>query len=121
MIRFSPWNVYRVLSTNTPQLGQAILIVMGVLAALFLAIEVLAAFVGLLLARSITGSIHALSQGTDHVRRADFTYRVRVQSRDQLGELAESFNLMTTSIEDLLKQSAEKERLEEELRIARKI
>lgn len=121
LIRFSPWNVYRVLSTNTPQLGQAILIVMGVLAALFLAIEVLAAFVGLLLARSITGSIHALSQGTDHVRRADFTYRVRVRSRDQLGELAESFNLMTTSIEDLLKQSAEKERLEEELRIARKI
>jgi serine phosphatase RsbU (regulator of sigma subunit) len=121
LIRFSPWDVYRVLSTNTPQLGLAVLALLGVLAGLFLSIEVLAAFVGLLLARSITGSIHALSKGTDHVRQGDFTYRVRVQSRDQLGELAESFNLMTTSIEDLMKESAEKERLEEELRIARTI
>ncbi len=44
-----------------------------------------------------------------------------MRSRDQLGELADSFNLMTTSIQDLLRQSAEKERLEEELRIARSI
>jgi sigma-B regulation protein RsbU (phosphoserine phosphatase) len=121
LIRFSPWGVYRVLSTNTPQLGQAILALLGVLAGLFLAIEVVAALVGLLLARSITGSIHALSRGTDHVRQGDFTHRVQVRTRDQLGELAESFNLMTASIQDLLKQSAEKERLEEELRVARSI
>jgi sigma-B regulation protein RsbU (phosphoserine phosphatase) len=121
LIRFSPWDVYRVLSTNTPQLGQAILVLLGVLATLFLAIEVVAALVGLLLARSITGSIHALSQGTDHVSQGDFAYRVHVRTRDQLGELGESFNLMTASIQDLLKQSAEKERLEEELRVARSI
>ncbi|MGH9463955.1 MAG: PP2C family protein-serine/threonine phosphatase, partial [Vicinamibacteria bacterium] len=110
-----------VLSTNTPQLGQAILVLLGVLATLFLAIEVVAALVGLLLARSITGSIHALSKGTDHVSQGDFAYRVQVRTRDQLGELGESFNLMTASIQDLLKQSAEKERLEEELRVARSI
>jgi serine phosphatase RsbU (regulator of sigma subunit) len=44
-----------------------------------------------------------------------------VRSRDQLGELAESFNTMSLGIEDLLRQQAEKERLEEELRIARQI
>jgi serine phosphatase RsbU (regulator of sigma subunit) len=46
---------------------------------------------------------------------------VLVTSRDQLGELAESFNSMTASIENLLQAKAEKERLEQELRIARNI
>ncbi len=121
LFRFSFMNVFRVFATNFPGLGQAILATLGILAGLFFAIEVLAIFVGLLLARSITGSVHALSQGTEHVRNGDFSYKVQVRSRDQLGELAESFNLMTSSIEDLLRQSAEKERLEEELRIARQI
>ena len=44
-----------------------------------------------------------------------------MRSRDQLGELAESFNHMARGIEDLLREQAEKERLEEELRIARQI
>ncbi len=121
LIRFSLLNIYRVIATNALELGRAILVLLGILAGLFLAIEVLAIFVGLLLARSITGSIHALSKGTEHVRQGNFSYKVQVRSHDQLGELAESFNLMTTSIQDLLRQSAEKERLEEELRIARQI
>jgi len=44
-----------------------------------------------------------------------------VQTNDQLGELAGSFNQMTGSIEGLLQTAAEKKRLEEELRIARVI
>ena len=44
-----------------------------------------------------------------------------METRDQLGELAGSFNAMTGSIAGLLKQAEEKRRLEEELRIARKI
>ena len=44
-----------------------------------------------------------------------------MHSRDQLGELAGSFNSMTASIEDLLQSKAQKERLEQELRIARGI
>ena len=44
-----------------------------------------------------------------------------METRDQLGELAGSFNAMTGSIADLLQQAKEKRRLEEELRIARDI
>src|SRR5205807_3376637 len=51
----------------------------------------------------------------------DFGHRIKIKTRDQLGELADSFNQMTASIEDLLIQAAEKKRLEEELRIAREI
>jgi sigma-B regulation protein RsbU (phosphoserine phosphatase) len=77
--------------------------------------------VGLLLARSITRSVHALSQGTHRLRRGDFSRPIPVQSRDQLGELAESFNVMAADIQQLLRESADKQRLEEELRIARQI
>jgi sigma-B regulation protein RsbU (phosphoserine phosphatase) len=109
------------LGPDGPDLGRIILAALAFLAVLFLIIEVLAIFVGLVLARSITRSVHALSQGTEHIRQGDFDYKVQVRSRDQLGELADSFNSMTASIQDLLHQSAEKERLEEELRVARSI
>lgn len=97
------------------------LALLAVLGGLFLVIEFAALVMGFALARSITGSIHALSVGTDRIRRGDFTRRIRVTSGDQLGDLAESFNAMTASVEGLLHQAAEKKRLENELRLARKI
>jgi sigma-B regulation protein RsbU (phosphoserine phosphatase) len=101
--------------------GQVLLILLGVVAGLFLVIQIVAFGMGLALARSITGSVHALFAGTERVREGDFTHKIAIHSRDQLGELAESFNSMTASMEDLLQQKAEKERLAQELRIARKI
>jgi sigma-B regulation protein RsbU (phosphoserine phosphatase) len=84
-------------------------------------IQIVAFGMGLALARSITGSVHALFAGTERVREGDFTHKIAIHTRDQLGELAESFNSMTASIEDQLQQKAEKERHEQELRIARNI
>jgi serine phosphatase RsbU (regulator of sigma subunit) len=101
--------------------GQTLLVVLLVIGVLFLIIEALALAVGLALARSITGSVHALFAGTERVRRGDFTHKIEVQAQDQLGEIATSFNSMTASIEDLLREQAEKKRLEEELRIAHEI
>ncbi len=90
-------------------------------AVLFLIIQGVALVMGLALARSITRSIHELFMGTERVRHGDFTHRIDIPTRDQLGELAQSFNQMTGSIEGLLQTAAEKKRLEEELRIARHI
>jgi sigma-B regulation protein RsbU (phosphoserine phosphatase) len=101
--------------------GQLLLIVLFVIGGLFLLIEFFALVAGFALAKSITGSVHALFAGTERVRQGDFTQKIAVKSEDQLGELAGSFNQMTASIEDLLRQSAEKKRLEEELRIAHEI
>ena len=91
------------------------------IALLFLVIEGAALAMGWALARSITGSVHALFQGTERLRLGDLGHRIPIRSRDQLGELAESFNAMSANIETLLEQAAEKRRLEEELRIAREI
>ena len=102
-------------------LGQGLLVVLFAIGALFLIIEAMALIAGFALAKSLTGSVHALFAGTERVRQGDFTHKIAVRSEDQLGELAQSFNSMTASIEDLLRQAAEKKRLEEELRIAHEI
>jgi sigma-B regulation protein RsbU (phosphoserine phosphatase) len=101
--------------------GQGLLLLLMVIGILFLIIEFIALVTGLALARSITGSVHELFAGTERVRQGDFTHKIGITAKDQLGELAESFNSMTASIEDLLRQAAEKKRLEEELRIAHEI
>jgi phosphoserine phosphatase RsbU/P len=102
-------------------LGQGLLLALFAIGAMFLIIEFIALVAGLALAKSITGSVHELFAGTERVRQGDFTHKIAVKSEDQLGELAGSFNSMTASIEDLLRQAAEKKRLEEELRIAHEI
>jgi serine phosphatase RsbU (regulator of sigma subunit) len=101
--------------------GAGLLLLLILIGILFLIIEFVALVAGLALARSITGSVHELFAGTERVRQGDFTHKIDIAAKDQLGELAESFNSMTASIEDLLRQAAEKKRLEEELRIAHEI
>lgn len=102
-------------------LGQLLLYSLVGVAVLFLIIQFVALVMGLALARSITRSIHELFMGTERVRHGDFAHRIDIPTKDQLGELARSFNQMTASIEGLLQTAAEKKRLEEELRIARQI
>lgn len=107
--------------TGEPSVRNPLLMLLGVLGALFLVILLAASFQGFALARAITGAIHDLSVGAGRIRRRDFSWRVSVASDDQLGELAESFNAMTAEMEGLLHQAAEKRRLDDELRLARQI
>ena len=116
----------RLISTQTMEyesgrLGDMIKLGLVTVGVLFLIIELVALVMGLALARSITSSIHELFMGTERVRQGDFTHRITIDTKDQLGELAGSFNQMTGSIENLLQTAAEKKRMEEELRIARQI
>jgi phosphoserine phosphatase RsbU/P len=94
---------------------------LGVLAVLFLIIQGSALFFGVVLARSITSAVHELFVGTARVQQGDFGHRIAVATTDQLGELSGSFNRMSASIEHLLHVQREKQRLDDELRIARDI
>ena len=92
-----------------------------VLTTLFVLIELVALVVSLLLSRSITETIAQLHKKTDFVARGDFSYRIASKRTDQLGMLAASFDGMSDSLEMLMAQMREKERLEHEISIAREV
>jgi sigma-B regulation protein RsbU (phosphoserine phosphatase) len=86
-------------------------------------IEALALVMALGLSRAITSSVHELYRATQRVDRGDFVTRIAERSarQDQLAELARSFNGMTGSLERLLLEQQEKERLQSEISIAQEV
>ncbi len=55
------------------------------------------------------------------MERGNLDYRIPVKRNDQLGDLGRSFNHMTESVQSMLSDVAEKERLAQELELAREI
>jgi phosphoserine phosphatase RsbU/P len=84
-------------------------------------IEVIALFIGTRLTRTVTRAIAQLYDATKHINRADFSHRIPVRSNDQIATLANSFNSMTASLEKLIEEQKEKQRLENELVIAQEV
>jgi phosphoserine phosphatase RsbU/P len=95
--------------------------VLLVSAAIFAIIELLALLIGMRLTRTVTGAVAQLYDATLHINRGDFSHRIPVQSSDQLATLAHSFNSMTASIEKLIAEQKEKQRMENELVIAQEV
>lgn len=92
-----------------------------VVAVLFLVMELVSLVAGIRISRTITGAVHEMYEGTQHVKEADFSYRIPVKGNDQLAELCQSFNTMTENLGRLIVVAKEKERLESELAIAREV
>jgi sigma-B regulation protein RsbU (phosphoserine phosphatase) len=84
-------------------------------------IEVAAVFIGTRLTRTVTGAVAQLYEGTKHINRGDFSHRIPVKSDDQVATLATSFNSMTSSLEKLIEEQKDKQRLENELAIAQEV
>jgi len=55
--------------------------------------------IGLILTRQITRPLRILISGARHLTKGELSYRVKVKSRDEIGELAGSFNIMASSLE----------------------
>jgi phosphoserine phosphatase RsbU/P len=103
------------------ELGVIYLLPFVLAVVLLLAIEVAALITGIVLTRRITYAVADLYNATQFVKAGDFSHRVKVESRDQLAELGESFNQMTASIADLLEEQQQRLRLQNELSIAREV
>jgi phosphoserine phosphatase RsbU/P len=88
---------------------------------ILIGMEILAVLLALWMTRAVTGTVHKLHRGIAHIKSGDFSYRIKVNSRDQLGELANAFNDMSANIESLLKERTEHERLEREIEIAAEV
>lgn len=60
---------------------------------------ILGAALAFFLARNLAGPIQNLSKGTEAIRRGHLDYRVEVRSKDELGELGDSFNEMAEQLQ----------------------
>jgi sigma-B regulation protein RsbU (phosphoserine phosphatase) len=87
----------------------------------FLLLELAALIIGIVLTRAITRTISELYRATQFVQEGNFSYRVSVERKDQLGALGDSFNSMTSSITNLINEQKQLQRLENEISIAREV
>jgi sigma-B regulation protein RsbU (phosphoserine phosphatase) len=87
----------------------------------FALIELVALIIGTRMTQTVTGAVAQLYNATRNVDRGDFSHRIPVKSADQLAQLSLSFNSMTESIEKLILEQKEKQRLEGELAIAQEV
>jgi sigma-B regulation protein RsbU (phosphoserine phosphatase) len=92
-----------------------------IVAIIFGLIEIIAIVIGTRLTRTVTGAVAQLYEGTQLVNRGDFRHRIPVKSNDQVAALANSFNSMTASLEKLIEEQKDKQRLENELVIAQEV
>jgi sigma-B regulation protein RsbU (phosphoserine phosphatase) len=95
-------------------------ILLGVLI-FFAVIEFVALIIGTRMTQTVTGAVAQLYDATKNVDHGDFSHRIPVKSADQLAQLSLSFNSMTESIEKLILEQKEKQRLEGELAIAQEV
>jgi len=104
-----------------PAFGRVVRAVLVGLSATLLLVYLVALAIAFTLVGSIARNVNRLTRASQAIARGDFSVRVQSRSRDQIGDLARSFDGMADSIERLLVQTAEKERLEAEIAIARTI
>jgi serine phosphatase RsbU (regulator of sigma subunit) len=120
--RTSPDTVFHQLfAQGVAEIGHAFWIAFAGLAAAVLVVYVAALAVAFVLVGSIVRNVNRLTRATRAVSQGDFSVRVNSKSRDQIGDLARSFDDMAASIERLLVETARKERLESELAVARTV
>jgi two-component system nitrogen regulation sensor histidine kinase NtrY len=72
-----------------------------------LVVVTLASWFGIFLSRGITGPIKLLARGTQAIAAGDLSFRIPAVGDDEIGQLVDSFNQMTT---DLRSSAAELER-----------
>ena len=107
--------------TSLGELRDSYLIFFVLILIVFVLVETAAFATGIVLTRRITRAVADLYRGTQYVQAMDFSHRVQIERRDQLGELAESFNRMTGSIAELIEEENKRRRLENEISIAREV
>src|SRR5579862_580990 len=121
LVRTRPSMLYGHLFTALGEFATIVEEALVGVAIFFAVIELIALIIGTRMTRTVTAAVAQLHDATKHVDRGDFSHRIPVKSVDQLAELSRSFNSMTESIEKLILEQKEKQRLENELSIAQEV
>jgi sigma-B regulation protein RsbU (phosphoserine phosphatase) len=121
VVNTRPSALYARLFSTSVESAQVIWVLLIIVAVFLGVLELLALLVGMRITRGITRSVSNLYRATTHINRGDFGHRIVIRSKDQLAALEGSFNSMTQSLENLLREQKEKERLQSEIAIAQQV
>ncbi len=88
---------------------------------MFLLITAAVVILGLLAATYLTGRLSTLSAATEKISDGDFTVQVDEQGADEIATLSSRFNKMAKQITVLMSETAEKARMESELKTAQTV
>jgi phosphoserine phosphatase RsbU/P len=116
-----PSLLYQRLFITSTAIGTMVRDALITIAILFGVLELLAFLAAVRLNRTITRSVDNLYAGTVAIDGGNFAHRIPVRRKDQLGALSRSFNDMAASLERLIAEQREKQRLQNELAIAREV
>lgn len=97
------------------------LLAVVVIGSILLAVYLVALLIAYLLVRTITKTVNRLSRATRNIATGDFSVRIATRAKDQVGDLARSFDSMAASLEGTLQDRAAKELLDREIEQARLI
>jgi serine phosphatase RsbU (regulator of sigma subunit) len=121
VLNATPRNVYRQVVSSTEEVNAVAWAALLVVAFLLFDIYAVATLMALFLIYGLSRAVNRLSRATDAVRRGDFSVRIPVRRKDQIGELQRGYNEMAGSLQELVAATAQKESLEKELQIAREL
>lgn len=113
-----PSLLYQRLFITSLQVADFIQVVLIGIAVFFAMLELIAFIMAVRLNQTITNSVSDLYVATQQIDKGNLSHRIAVKRHDQLAALSTSFNEMTASLEELLEEQREKERLQSELEIA---
>ena len=121
LLTASPRILTRRLFSPSAEVGRVYWVALLGVSLLLLTIYALAELVALAMIVGISRAVTRLYRATSSVASGDFSVRIPVRRRDQIGALQRSFNGMAESLEDLVATAAQAELLEKELQIARQV
>jgi serine phosphatase RsbU (regulator of sigma subunit) len=120
--RTSPRALFQQLfAQGVPDVGRVFWAVFAGIAGVLLIVYLVALGIAFTLVGTIARNVNRLTRASEAISRGDFSVRIHSRSKDQIGDLARSFDGMAASIQGLLADTAKKERLEAEIAVARAI
>jgi HAMP domain-containing protein len=117
----TPRTVLRYLFSSAAEIDALAWFTLFVVAFLLFDVYAAAALMAIFMIVGLSRAVNRLSSATESVQRGDFSVRIPVRRRDQVGALQRSFNDMAANLETLVDTAAQKELLEKELSLARNL
>lgn len=117
----SPPSLFRAMLSTSAEVDSAAWLALVGVAVLFAEIYLVAAGIAVFMIFGLSRAVNRLSSATEAIGRGDFSIRIPVRRKDQLGDLQRSFNEMSEHLEELVQTAAQKEVLDKELALARQV